>query len=395
MPTDTMPELPASSEHPPKNVLIVIMEYPPNGGGAGRAVQKLNNYLPQLGNITYHLLLGTDVDRQMEPTTVNTYAIPLHRKTKHECGSLGLVEFLLKAALQLRRIIRTESIDLVHYYFSVPCGLLSFIQPSRLPYLVSLRGGDVPRYNLGELQNLHRILKPFNRMVLRRAAQVLALSNDLGLKAKRELHYHGRIKTIYNGSNFPPVEYARQEPHSPFRILSVGRLVQWKGIDLLIRALDALKDSTLTIVGDGPARNGLENLANTLNVQTRVRFVGAVPHQAVRDMMLDADAFCLPSQGDSFGQVYVEAMSQALPVVACEAAGVPEVVTAACGALVPVGSEKSVRRALLRLQRDPIYYRRASLAALERAKSQFSWEASAVKHYESYCELLYPTRNPS
>jgi len=372
-----------------KRVLFVIMEFPPYGGGAGRCLQETLRHLKTMEGFAYHLLVGTGKDGPTpEMPDVTIQAIPLRRRSALQCGVPAMMQFLVQGTFAVRRYLRTHAIDLVHYYFSIPCGLIALLQPRHIPYAVTLCGGDVPGYNEGELQGFHAVLKPANRAVLRGARHVFSLSNSLALQARQTLHYHRDIQTIYSGSNFPCVDKPRQSTHHPFRIIAVGRLVAWKGMMLLVRAMPQLPDAHLTIVGDGPQREELRKAVLDMQLEEKVRFTGGLNHEEVREELRHADLFCLPSKGDSFGLVFVEAMSQALPVVAADAGGVPEVVNSDCGTLVKPGSLEELVAAVQAFCDDPDYYRATSQAALERVRHTFSWKRAAEEYHRRYLELL-------
>jgi glycosyltransferase involved in cell wall biosynthesis len=118
-----------------------------------------------------------------------------------------------------------------------------------------------------------------------------------------------------------------------FVIATVGRLVRWKRVDAVLRALKAMDESTvLLVVGDGPERERLEALAVELQVADRVRFVG---RQDPRDYLAAANVFALPSLIESFGLVYVEAMLMGLPCIGLRYR--PPAVLSAATEVIPEG----------------------------------------------------------
>jgi glycosyltransferase involved in cell wall biosynthesis len=120
------------------------------------------------------------------------------------------------------------------------------------------------------------------------------------------------------------------EPH-PLRLLFLGRLVFEKGPVVLVEALGLLRasgvDAELTIVGEGPARQRIEQSVRDLGLTDHVELVGAVPPNEARTHYQRADVFCLPSFAEGVPVVLMEAMSCGLPVVTTYITGVPELVT--------------------------------------------------------------------
>ena len=123
------------------------------------------------------------------------------------------------------------------------------------------------------------------------------------------------------------------------RIISVGRLVEKKGLEFAIRALRRVRqqhpeiDWTYEIAGDGPTRLQLQALAADLQIADRVRFSGALPHSQILDAVSQSDIFLLPSVTARNGDVEAspvaisEAMASGLPIIATRHSGIPEIVT--------------------------------------------------------------------
>ncbi|MEO1590395.1 MAG: glycosyltransferase [Cyanobacteria bacterium J06632_22] len=124
-----------------------------------------------------------------------------------------------------------------------------------------------------------------------------------------------------------------KSPTDPVNLLFVGRLVPYKGADMLLEALAKAQPHrlSLTIVGDGPERQALENLTHQLGLQTQVRFTGWVSQQDILDYYAKADIFCFPSIREFGGAVVMEAMAAGLPCITIDHGGVGEYVTPETG----------------------------------------------------------------
>ena len=165
-------------------------------------------------------------------------------------------------------------------------------------------------------------------------------------------------------------------------VLAVGRLVSVKGHGVLLEAIARLAESggsvTATIVGDGPRRAALEQLARQLGIGDRVSFAGSVGQDDIGRYYEDADVFCLPSFSEGLPVVLLEAMAAGVPVVASRIAGIPELIEdGRSGLLVPPGRADLLADALRSLLVDP--RRRADLAAEGRRRvgAEFDVDASA------------------
>jgi glycosyltransferase involved in cell wall biosynthesis len=135
-----------------------------------------------------------------------------------------------------------------------------------------------------------------------------------------------KITVVYNAVEILTAIPAEIPLATSFKIVTVGRLVPWKQIDHLIRALVEVEDAGLVIVGDGPERNRLEDLARTNVVNDRVYFAGQRSKEETYGLMAACDLFVLNSTYEGFPHVVLEAMCAGLPVVATAVGGTPELV---------------------------------------------------------------------
>jgi glycosyltransferase involved in cell wall biosynthesis len=186
--------------------------------------------------------------------------------------------------------------------------------------------------------------------VYREAAAVIAVSNALG-RSMRPLLDDDRALLVPNTVDttfFTPPRRVRSR--SPFRFLAVCDLVAAKRVDLLIQAFAALRrrgvEATLTIVGAGPEREHLEQLAFAEGVTTTVHFTGAQTRDGVRREMWRASALVVPSDCETFGVVLIEALSTGLPVIATRCGGPAEIVSSSCGYLVEPGDITAMTSAM-------------------------------------------------
>lgn len=225
---------------------------------------------------------------------------------------------------------------------------------------------------------------------------------------RRRLHRHALIVTVCNfnvgyllGARIVEpsaarvqvvacgVEPAASAPSRLVDVVSVGRLVEKKGFDLLLRAVaqasrDLARPITTTIVGDGPDRAALEQLASELGVADAVRFLGALEHDAALAQIAAARIFCLPARpardGDSDAMPVVlrEAMVRGVPVLTTRLAGIPESVDETVGWLVDPGDGFALGAALSLALGDEDERRRRGDAARERALMRWSLEDQAA-----------------
>ena len=165
-------------------------------------------------------------------------------------------------------------------------------------------------------------------------------------------------------------------------LVSVGRLVGWKGIRIVIEALAKLPGNfRYLVVGDGPERAALYALASQLGLTGRVHFAGAVAHHALPELLSSCDLFLQPSVGEeAFGISVVEAMASGLPVLASANGGLPEIVVEGeTGRLLPPGDARAWAEGIASACSDASALARLGCAARERADTAFTWAANAAK----------------
>lgn len=174
----------------------------------------------------------------------------------------------------------------------------------------------------------------------------------------------GRVTVVPNGLD-PTFRPPAPEAMTPLsrrtpRLLtacSLARGFEYKGVDVTIKALARLPGSmrpTLDVVGDGEDRDRLEGLSRSLGLDGRVRFMGRLGDEELRELYASATAFVLPSTHEGFGLVFVEAMAFSLPVITVSAGAAPEVVEdGVTGLVVPPRDPAALAGAIGALVRDP------------------------------------------
>lgn len=373
------------------NILVINYEFPPLGGGAGRGTYNLARELAKKGHkvdVLTSRAVGFTKTEKIEGFHV--YRVKSWRKGIHDCGFRGALTFLLFAIPVFLRLTRRKDYNIIHYFFSLPTGLLRFIPGKHrtVPYVVSLRGSDVPGYDSfnRNLQRVHQILLPVTRNIWRSAARVVALSSDLRNSAK-ESDDVARIDIVPNGieSEMFLFDTSVDKTSPTIKLICVARLIERKGVQHILRALCALPDSIkLTVVGEGNYMHVLQQLASELKLDNRVNFYGYCPRDKLVQLYNRSDIFVLPSMAESFGMVFVEAMSCGLPVIGARVGGVPDIIKEENGILVTPDSVDDVVSAIQHLASDESL--RNSMAKENRRKAveQYAWSSVA----DAY-ELIY------
>lgn len=180
----------------------------------------------------------------------------------------------------------------------------------------------------------------------------------------------------------------------PLRAIFVGRLVPYKGADMLVEAVGPLaRDGaiSLDIVGDGPERGRLEDIIRAQGIEKAVRLFGWLPHDQIGARMIDADVLTFPSIREFGGGVVLEAMAVGLVPIVVNYGGPGELVTPESGYLVELGSREEVvarlRQVIEAICQNPTDLDRKSEVALRRVSDEFTWDAKASRVLEIYRSL--------
>lgn len=248
---------------------------------------------------------------------------------------------------------------------------------------------DVARFEAVPVRQTVRMLAALEQVAVRKAERVFTPSRYSADKIS-ELYgvSPGKIEVAPNGvfKNDVP-EFSPRIKNRPPVVLCVARLYRRKGVDLLLRAWKLVHadepEAVLQIAGDGLEYKNLKNLARELELEKNVTFLGDVPdREKMAALYAGADVFCLPTLHETFGIVFLEAMSAGLPIVALNATAVPEVVRHETDGLLTGPSEKDAAGALISLIKDGALREKMGRAGRERVLRDFLWEKTSAGFVE-------------
>jgi glycosyltransferase involved in cell wall biosynthesis len=319
------------------------------------------------------------------------------------------------AYLVARRLHRRIEFNLVHHITFVNYWMPSLLALLPIPFIWGPVGGgeSAPRafwrcFSLrGKIYEILRDLArslgeldPFVRLTARRAAVGLATTEQtavclrgLGCRKVMVVSSLGLSKDeIIRLGGFA----VRQS--NPFRLVSIGKLLHWKGFELGLRGFARFQSrfpaAEYWIIGDGPERKRLRKLAQTLGVAGSVTFWGTAPRRQVLEKLAECDVLLHPSLHDSGGWVCLEAMAAGRPVVCLDLGGPALHVTEVTGIKVPAISPEQVvhdlSNAYYKLALDRDFREQLSLGATKRVEEYFNWEKKGLfmtKLYQSLCTV--------
>lgn len=368
-------------------------EYPPLGGGAANATLFMARAFADLGHEPTVLTSAMPgLPRAEAADGVRVLRLRALRRAPDRTNVREMASFMLASLLGARKVAITGRIEGVVAFFTIPCGPAAWLlnRMMGLPYVVSLRGGDVPGH-VPEIRLFHTIVTPLRRAVLGRARAVIA--NAPGLARKSESRDPVPVHVIPNGVDTEVFQPSRtsEARGERFRILFVGRLHELKNIHMVLRSAARLEADgiavSIDLVGDGPERPALEALAAELGLAPRVTWHGWRPKDEVAALYRRASCLVNPSRYEGMPNTVLEAMASGLPVVASDVGGNNDLVRSSeTGFLFPLADPQALTRALGELARDPALRERMGARARALAVSDYSWQGVAAR----YLDLLHP-----
>jgi len=370
-------------------ILLINSEYPPIGGGAGNASANVARCLAALGHsVTLVTARFGDLPRREIQNGVTIYRISAMRRKQDRSGAVEQLAFIVSASFWTLNWARQNKPNITLAFFGMPSGAVAWLLKVmyKIPYLVSLRGGDVPGFRPYDFKTFHKMIGPFLRVIWHNASAVIANSNglrDLAVAFDSSI----AIPIIPNGVDVSRFDASDRDWTSP-RLLSAGRVVYQKGFDLGLRALAQLKDLSWKwcIAGDGPQMESLKSLAQELGIAERVTFLGWQAREDLAKWYHRSNLFLFPSRHEGMPNAVLEAMASGLPIVATKIAGNEElVVDGVTGVLVNPEDVDSLRDGLRRLMAEEKTRKQMGRASRHRVESEYSWE-NVARQYSEYLE---------
>jgi glycosyltransferase involved in cell wall biosynthesis len=359
-------------------VLQVGKFYPPHMGGIETHLQAL------CGALRNHAEVRVIVSSEGRNTIEETVdSVPVARL------STLLTAFSTSISPGMVSRIRRSGGELVHIHLPNPAAVLAYLASGhRGPLVVTYHSDTVKQKVLG------RMFEPLLNAALRKSAAIIATSPNYLATSGVLQAFRDRCHVISYGIDTAQFEQCAPEAVRSVRerygerlVISVGRLVYYKGFDVLIRAMASVRGK-LVIVGDGPLRGELESLAARLGVADKVVFAGEIDNAGVTPYYHAADLFALASvaRSEAFGIVQIEAMAAGLPVVNTSLdSGVPFVsLHGQTGLTVPPGDPQALAVAINRLLDDHGLRQSLGQAGVRRARQEFSLDTMLRRTLQLY-----------
>lgn len=305
-------------------VLTLIHEFPPIGGGGGRAANDICRELVKRGyDITVLTAHMNGLPYEETQDGIKLVRISSRRTESFSASFSTMLTFVFVGFwVGLKLIWRTRP-DVIHTHFAVPAGALAFALSivTGVPYILTAHLGDVPGGVPEKTARWFRWLELFTKPIWKKAKNVIAVSEFTRQLALR--HYHVNIKVIPNGADFSQLVTNHIEINKIPHIVFAGRFVSQKNPLTIVRVLSTLKDLnwTCSMLGDGPLFEEVKAEIKKHSMTERFRLTGWITPNDVLNEFSKSDILFMPSLSEGLPVVGVDALVKGLAVVASKIGG--------------------------------------------------------------------------
>lgn len=305
-------------------ILTVIYEFPPIGGGGGRAAYDICKELVSRGHevtvLTAHM---QGLPFQDSKDGICVTRISSLRKESFRANFFTMLAYVLAGLWAGLRLIYIRRPDIIHTHFAVPSGALAWTLSvlTGIPYVLTAHLGDVPGGVPEKTGKWFRWLEPFTKPIWKRAKKVVAVSEFTRQLAL--IHYAVDVQVIPNGVDvlhLVPAEIRlNQHPHLVF----AGRFVHQKNPLAIIKVLSQIKDLdwTCSMLGDGPMFEDVKKEIAKQGMTDRFNLPGWVTPEDVLNQFSKSDILFMPSFSEGLPVVGVQALAKGLAIVASRIGG--------------------------------------------------------------------------
>ncbi len=320
-----------------------------------------------------------------ESDQLTIYRVRSRRKRMGQSNPLEMLDYMVRGYRKAMDLCRKRPYDLTVSFFSLPSGWIAYrlFRAAELPYIVLLRGGDVPGFLPDQLALFHRWTLSLTDRVWKGARRIIANSAGLQVLAMETGRRLGiSVDMVPNGVDadfFQPGD--RRDHEKPFTFLFVGRFVVQKRLLYLIEQFEkhiAPHGALLSLVGEGPERGSLVNrIRSSRLLSSTVTLHPWSGKEALRGFYQNAHCLVHPSSQEGLPNTLLEAMACGLPVIASNIGGNNEVVVhGRNGFLFELNDRDGLGRRMREVMssRD---IRELGARAREEVLERFSWRSSA------------------
>lgn len=380
------------------NVMLVV-PWDQEFGGVASVVGNLAKCLERCGHRVVFFHPGKPDRRRRRMTTwgFTGYEVNLRSPFSKEHPVKSVIAFVAYFALtlyQIGSVIRAHGIQVVNVHYPVEAflyfGVLRWLLPMKLA--LSVHGADLfPEGRRMERYpwSLKFLVSSADALIAPSKAFLLDSLSVFSEAAKKGVVIHNGIDFEEIGRTGAGIATAEWQPY----LLCIAAHNEKKALDVLLKAFSQISEAhckvRLLVVGDGPLRRQHEELARSLALEHRVKFLGRRGRSEIARLLQDCTMFVLPSRSEPFGMVVAEALACRKAVVASAVGGIPEIIeNGRSGILVEPDNPGALARALVTILEDDSLRESIAAAGYERVLERFGCEQMGARYEGLYCALL-------
>ncbi len=377
-----------------KRILILSLVYLPDMiGGAEIAVKEITDRVFEkdafFDMIT--LRLNSNLPKFERVGNINVYRVGFSIKNPRPAELVRFPLYLNKILFPILAVFKAKKLDRICRYDKI-WSIMSFMGMTavlirtfvrKIPFILTLQEGD----NLDKFSNKKsvKIFRSIFDRAFSEAEKVQAISSylaDWGLKMGAK-----KVEVIPNGVDLKKFKSGTSEARDKIRfrygvspeeslIITVSRLVEKNGLDILIRSLKFMSSEIkLLVIGDGPLLDSLKKMADDFREEDRVIFTGSISPEQIPEYLSAGDVFCRPSRTEGQGIAFLEAMAVGLPVVATSVGGIAEFLKDKETGLVALPEDpEDVARKILIVLRDKSVRENVVQNAQKMVLGKYDWD---------------------
>lgn len=381
-------------------ILIISHEYPPIGGGGANACMYLSREYASAGHevhiitVWYEGLAEDDLLSGFEGS-IRITRLRAKRTNKEHCSFVEMFDFLRKALKVSDDRVKESNrkgapFDICQIFFGIPSGPVGYRLKKKygLPYVIRFGGGDIPGFQV-RFSTVYKLIGPALKLIWKQADALVANSEGLR-KLAMEFCNKYPIKVFPNGvdTNVFYPSGRRSYDKNILELLFISRLVERKGLQYIIPDLRNIEEASgkqirFTIVGDGPYRGILEDMARKNEVSDMLTFVGQKDKDELLPYYQSGDIFVFPSKKEGMPNAVLEAMACGLPIVMSPCQGSEELIDGN-GTIADADLTRFGESLLDVIKADAGDLQRMADCSRQRAIELFSWKSVA----DSYLGLF-------
>src|SRR5574341_1656547 len=310
-------------------ILVLNHEFPPIGGGGGRAAEDVCRELSKLGHkikvLTAH---KKGLPHEEERDGYQIVRLPSLRNQPYRASFLSMAAYVLAGLWIGSRLMYSFKPEIIHAHFAVPAGALAWAlsRITGVPYVLTVHLGDIPGGVPEKTDDWFRWIYRFTPRIWRDANRIIAVSEFTRQLALKK--YKAKIQVVPNGVDLSNIQLNPVHPNEPPRIVFAGRFMAQKNPLQLVQTLSELKKLNwqCVMIGDGPLMEDVRHAVVESDLEDRFQFTGWIDPQDVLDWFDKSDILFMPSRSEGLPVVGVQALAKGLAIVASHVGGFVDLV---------------------------------------------------------------------